>query len=379
MAKAKRPQQNAQYNGLSNGRQTPSRTSNSATTGSAGSARTSTQRTAQAGAAGKSQAARSATNGAPVANGTAKSASEAQRRYQPLSTRSGSGRATVYRSKPAQPAWWQKNLPLLIAGVTVVLLVAIIVLIARGAGNGPAEIGSAAPASVTAPLTNAPASLYSSVGTGGLPSPFQGQSGAHIGGSNGGGGIAKGPDGKPVFFYAGGEYCPYCAAERWSMVMALSRFGTISNLTLSASTGSDVFPNTPTFTFVGSSYTSKYIDFQPVEESDRSGNALQTPTTQQKQYLTFNNTPYIKNGNGIPFLNFANQYVTNGAGYGPGVLDSLKWQDIANKIKSSPNDPVTQDIVGNANYITAAICQTTGQQPANVCQQAPIPDIEKKL
>jgi hypothetical protein len=338
----------------------------------------------QTATAGKSQAARSATrsatNGSRAAtNGTTKATSETQRRYQPLATRSDKGRATAYRSKSAPPAWWQKNLPLLIAGVTVVLLVAIIVLIARGAGNGPAGIGSPAPASVTQPLTNAPASLYASVGTGGLTSPFQGLTGGYIGGGNGGGGIAKGPDGKPVFFFAGAEYCPFCAAERWSMIMALSRFGTISNLTLSASSSTDTFPNTPTFTFVGSSYTSNYIGFQSVEGEDRAQNTLQTPTTQQQQYLNFNNTPYIKDGTGIPYLDFANQYVTNGAGYSAGVLDSLTWQDIATKIKTSPSDQVTQNIVGNANYITAAICQTTGQQPASVCKQAPIPDIEKKL
>ena len=37
-------------------------------------------------------------------------------------------------------------------------------------------------------------------------------------------------DGKPGIFYYGAEYCPYCAAERWPVVVALSRFGTWSNL-----------------------------------------------------------------------------------------------------------------------------------------------------
>ena len=32
--------------------------------------------------------------------------------------------------------------------------------------------------------------------------------------------------GKPEILYVGAEYCPYCAAERWAMVVALSRFGT---------------------------------------------------------------------------------------------------------------------------------------------------------
>ena len=29
----------------------------------------------------------------------------------------------------------------------------------------------------------------------------------------------------------GAEYCPYCAAQRWAMIVALSRFGTFSGLT----------------------------------------------------------------------------------------------------------------------------------------------------
>ena len=36
-----------------------------------------------------------------------------------------------------------------------------------------------------------------------------------------------GPSGSPELFYYGAEYCPYCAAERWSVVIALSRFGTL--------------------------------------------------------------------------------------------------------------------------------------------------------
>src|SRR5438270_1263439 len=31
---------------------------------------------------------------------------------------------------------------------------------------------------------------------------------------------------KPVFLFVGAQYCPFCAAERWAVVKALSRFGT---------------------------------------------------------------------------------------------------------------------------------------------------------
>ena len=63
----------------------------------------------------------------------------------------------------------------------------------------------------------------------------------------------------------GAEYCPYCAAERWAMAVALSRFGTFSNLRLIHSSSADIYPNTPTLSFYKSSYTSKYVQFTPVE------------------------------------------------------------------------------------------------------------------
>src|ERR1017187_1249607 len=38
-------------------------------------------------------------------------------------------------------------------------------------------------------------------------------------------GTALTANGKPEILYVGGEYCPYCAFERWGMIVALSRFG----------------------------------------------------------------------------------------------------------------------------------------------------------
>ena len=77
-------------------------------------------------------------------------------------------------------------------------------------------------------------------------------------------------DGKPGIFYSGAEYCPYCAAQRWPLVVALSRFGTWSNLSQTVSgASSGPFPETPTFSFYGSTYTSPYLAFQSVETADQ--------------------------------------------------------------------------------------------------------------
>jgi hypothetical protein len=58
---------------------------------------------------------------------------------------------------------------------------------------------------------------------------------------------------------------PYCAAERWAITAAVSRFGTLSGLHFIHSSPSDAYPSTPTLTFCKSSYTSKYLAFAPVE------------------------------------------------------------------------------------------------------------------
>ena len=44
--------------------------------------------------------------------------------------------------------------------------------------------------------------------------------------------------------YIGAEFCPYCAAMRWSMAVALSRFGTFTPLHGIHSSSTDVDPST---------------------------------------------------------------------------------------------------------------------------------------
>ena len=88
-------------------------------------------------------------------------------------------------------------------------------------------------------------------------------------------------DGKPEVLYVGAEYCPFCAAERWPLIVALSRFGRFSELKDMQSAQLSVFPGTQTFSFVGSTYTSRYLAFAGVElygrPSTPRGNSLASP------------------------------------------------------------------------------------------------------
>jgi thiol-disulfide isomerase/thioredoxin len=164
-------------------------------------------------------------------------------------------------------------------------------------------------------------------------------------------------DGKPVVVYVGAEFCPYCAVERWALIMALDRFGNFTNLhyTTAANDEGDY----ATFTFVGSSYTSNYISFRPYEAEDRSGNALQTvPSNYSTVWTNF--------GSGFPFLNFENTYVVKVSLLAfPDILAGKNWTTILNEIATS--DSVGLQIREAANLITGVICKVTQGSPAAVC------------
>jgi hypothetical protein len=192
------------------------------------------------------------------------------------------------------------------------------------------------------------------------------------------GAILKGADGKPLITYIGAEYCPFCAAERWALAVALSRFGTFENLSGTHSSDSDEFPDTQTLSFYGSSYSSPYVDFQAVEEATNqpdgsSYQALQAPTAAQSALMA----KYDTQGS-IPFLDIANRYVITGSSFSPQVLQGLSRSQIAADL-ANPNSAVAQAIDGTANDITAAIASITGNQPSSVGGSATIAAIEQKL
>ena len=99
----------------------------------------------------------------------------------------------------------------------------------------------------------------------------------------------------------GAEYCPYCGAARWAMIVALSRFGTFSGLSTVHLSSTDVDPNTPTWSFFQVTYTSKYLTFTPVEmttnvpdSTSPSGYVtLQTPSAAQQALMNkYDVAPY---------------------------------------------------------------------------------------
>jgi thiol-disulfide isomerase/thioredoxin len=191
--------------------------------------------------------------------------------------------------------------------------------------------------------------------------------------------LLKDASGKPIFFYNGAEYCPYCAAQRWVVVVALSRFGSFGPLETTISGEANV----PTFSFHNVTYTSQYIAAALKETGDNTPypdtKALDTLTPEQQQWFNkYDQPPYMQSNGAIPFIDIANQYVSSGSYYQPDLLIGSTHQQIVEQLKN-PNSTIAKGILGSANYLTAAICVATSNQPTSTCQNAPIPAMQQGL
>jgi thiol-disulfide isomerase/thioredoxin len=293
-------------------------------------------------------------------------------------------------------AGWRAQHPLLfnLLPVALVLLIIVTLVVIKATG------GSASPAASTLAPGVTPAKTATSTGTSELPAgvlaavtsvsastlatvddPSALTAPTRVSGNQA---ALTASDGKPEIVYIGAEYCPFCAAERWALVEALSRFGTFSGLSATHSSSTDVYPDTATFSFYGSTYTSPYLDFNPVEEETNqpAGNSyatLQTPTAAENSLLTtFDAAPYTSNPGSIPFLDIGNKYVVIGASFSPEILQGLSMSAIARDL-DNPSSVVATAIDGTANQITASICAITGNQPASVCNSPTIAAIAQKL
>jgi len=262
---------------------------------------------------------------------------------------------------------------LMIAGsaVAVVVLVVVVLVVVKVAGGGKKnDTTSNASGSVVSQLTSVPASVWQQAGDGGATPPNK-ISGVDPLTSNG----------KPELLYYGAEWCPYCAAERWPLAVALSRFGTLTNLGQTHSAVDDQPSNIPTLSFHGSKFTSKYLTFTPIETQDNNRKTLDTPTKAQQDLVEKLDTPQYVGGQGsgsIPFITYGNKLASSGSAYDPTILSGKSHAKIAADVHSGSGKD-GQTINGAANVFTAAICQMTNNQPSNVCSASAIKSIVGKL
>ena len=190
--------------------------------------------------------------------------------------------------------------------------------------------------------------------------------------------------GKPEVLFVGSEFCPFCAAERWPLVVALARFGTFTELHDGSSAALTVFPNTSTFTFYGVGYSSTYVTLTGVELfSDTTGadgtfTRLARLTPGQAALVA----RYAPGAGGIPagtapFVDVAGQLVAVTSGFSPALLAGQSQAQIAGVVAKpttgsgsagTPVPPTGQAVIAAANQLSAGICAATAQRPAAVCR-----------
>jgi DNA-directed RNA polymerase specialized sigma24 family protein len=258
-----------------------------------------------------------------------------------------------------------------VVGGIAIVLVLLLVAVAIGTGSGPgASAGQAGaaiggtkpsdPAAVQRALEAVPSSVYATVGSGSVP--------MHITQT---GYPALGVGNQPEVLFVGDEWCPFCAAERWPLALALSRFGRLGHLQVIASATDDVYPGTASVGFHGATYDSRWITFV--------GREVQGPDRQPLDVLTpLEQSLLTSSGGSVPFIDIGGRWVSRGDAVSPALLAGKSALDIAKAI-ADPSSPISQAVVAEANQLTAAICEVTQQQPASVCATPVIQTIESHL
>jgi len=201
--------------------------------------------------------------------------------------------------------------------------------------------------------------------------------------------------GRPEVLFIGAEYCPFCAAERWALVVALSRFGRFTVLGEATSAPLSVFPSTATFSFVGARYSSRYLAFTGVERysaqvgADGKFTRIARLTSSQAALLAANPPAVSSSAIGAgPFVDIAGIMVATTSGFSPALLAGQSQAQIAGEVATPPVDgeepatavpPTGAAIIASANQLTVGLCAATGQRPMSVCRSKAVRDASQSL
>ncbi|MBE7187064.1 DUF929 family protein [Jatrophihabitans endophyticus] len=282
-------------------------------------------------------------------------------------------RAAAARER-IQVAQRRRRLTVILAAVgAVVVVAAILVVVKVVSDNGPksGKKATTASASVTSTLAGITPSLFDQVGTGSAQSAPQPPKKAQQPLTSGG---------KPEILFIGGEFCPYCAAERWPLTVTLMRFGTFSHLGQVRSAPDDsAGPDTATLSYHGASYTSRYVDFVGKEIVSNQVNSAGTGWAKLDSLTASQSALFKAAGSSFPYLNFDGKYIGS-VQFDPKDLggSSMNQQQIAKAI-TDPSTTISKDVLGSANVDTARICQLTGQKPASVCTSSGVQAAAKAI
>ena len=165
--------------------------------------------------------------------------------------------------------------------------------------------------------------------------------------------------------YVGGGWCPYCALGNWPLQVALSQFGTFSQLGRPLSSSpTDVYPGLKSWSFTGAHYVSKYFKLDAFETSQDGSRPY--PVALKALVKKYDRAPYSQTAGGIPFTDIGDHFLVIGAPSNVGALMHLSQAQVAAALRH-PGSAVARAVDGAANYLVAAMCLTPGAASAPVC------------
>jgi thiol-disulfide isomerase/thioredoxin len=174
--------------------------------------------------------------------------------------------------------------------------------------------------------------------------------------------------GKLLVFFMGAEYCPYCAAERWSIVRGLQKFGQWDGLKQTISAARDEpFLNLPTYDFTKATYTSPHIEFVAREVKDREFKPLQKLLkTEEKLVRKFNPKKEI------PFLLVGGRFMQIGPGFTPKIFIGHTFRQTETELKKVESE-IRKTIDDEANIIAALLC--VSGLPPELCKETGLAEL----
>lgn len=159
--------------------------------------------------------------------------------------------------------------------------------------------------------------------------------------------------GKALVYFMGAGFCPFCAAQRWAIVNALSRFGKWEGLVDDKSAGQDEkYLNVPTMSFAKAKYTSDVVEFIGRETADRNFEPLQELDDKDYEVLDVYNPDQI-----IPFLLIDGRFTQIGAGFSPQLIENMSHEAVRAEM-SKPDSSIGKVIQSEIDNITALICHS---------------------
>jgi len=176
--------------------------------------------------------------------------------------------------------------------------------------------------------------------------------------------------GRPVLYFYGATWCPYCSASSWAVWKALTEFGSVSGESLGYSSPSDVYASTPEMILAGISLSSSSVAFQVSEDTSGSdGTFPGTSNCVQQAYVS------AYSGSSIPFVVINGHYV-HGAStiVDPASLSSYAGNQnggasaVQSSVSSESGAPWTA-VQTHAWWIMAFLAKSTGESVSALATQ----------